>query len=213
MVKLFSGNFKFGNFILNTFIITLFTSIIMIIIKKYMTNKEFIHKLVIEYEKYINNKDSNVDNNFNEVNNEEKCKNPEESHEINNKTTIYAKKMKIKILIYGIIGILFLIFNCILVTSFCGIYSNSDDELFLNTFVSIIISTIVRILFFLIGVILRYYSFKNNSETMYNISRLFNPLNLSLEELENMKFSIKCSGCKCKKRPKTENIYDRPPDS
>ena len=224
MVKLFTSSFTFANFIYNTFIMTFFVSIIIIIIKKIVSNKEFIFGLIIKNENNIQNKNINRNNegennnginneNNNGINNENNSENKSrKAHYISNETIPYARKMKIKILVYGSLGTVFLVFNCIFVTSFCGIYSNSKGELFINTTVSIIISTIVRILFFLIGVILRYYSFKRNNETLYKISRLFNPLNLSCEESYIIILLI---SKKCKKKPVKEEEYirDRPPDS
>ena len=213
MVKLFVGGCTFGNLILNIFLTSLIVNVLMIIIKKYMSIKEFIYELNIEKEKNIkineNIQDGPSDNEY-----QTKSVNSELPHELYNKTLKYEQTFRKRILIYGIIGVLFLIFNCILVTSFCGVYSNSVGELILNTFVSMILSSIIiRILFFLIGVILRYYSFKRNSELMYNISRLFNPLNLSWEEFEAMDFSgiYKI----CEKKPKMEegNLKDRAPGS
>ena len=213
MVKLFVGGCTFGNLILNIFLTSLIVNVLMIIIKKYMSIKEFIYELNIEKEKNIkineNIQDSPSDNEY-----QTKSVNSELPHELYNKTLKYEQTFRKRILIYGIIGVLFLIFNCILVTSFCGVYSNSVGELILNTFVSMILSSIIiRILFFLIGVILRYYSFKRNSELMYNISRLFNPLNLSMEEFEAMDFSGMYKICEKKPEVEKGNIEDRPANS
>ena len=213
MVKLFVGGCTFGNLILNIFLTSLIVNILMIIIKKYMSIKEFIYELNIEKEKNIkineNIQDSPSDNEY-----QTKSVNSELPHELYNKTLKYEKTFRKRILIYGIIGVLFLIFNCILVTSFCGVYSNSVGELILNTFISMILSSIlIRILFFLIGVILRYYSFKRNSELIYNISRLFNPLNLSWEEFEAMDFSGICKICEKKPKMEEGNLKDRAPGS
>jgi len=102
-----------------------------------------------------------------------------------------VKYIKPATIIYGIFGIIFLIFNCVLVTSFCGIYPNSIGNLVLNTIVSIIGACFLTIIFYLIGVILRYFSLKNKNELMYNISRFFNPLQLTCKDLQNMLFKKK----------------------
>ena len=178
-----------------------------------MSTKEmFFNELNIKIEKNISIQENIQEKPNNEFQNE--SINNEIPHQLSDKINRFVRTMKKRIRIYGVIGVLFLIFNCILVTSFCGVYSNSVGELILNTFVSMILSSIIiRILFFLIGVILRYYSFKRNSELMYNISRLFNPLNLSWEEFEAMDFSgiYKI----CEKKPKMEegNLKDRAPGS
>jgi uncharacterized membrane protein SpoIIM required for sporulation len=177
-----------------------------------MSTKELIYELIIQIELSIKIKENIQEGPENEY--QTKSVNSELGHNLSDKTIRYRKTWRKRILIYGVIGILFLIFNCILVTSFCGIYPNSVGELILNTFVSMILSSIIiRILFFLIGVILRYYSFKRNSETMYNISRLFNPLNLSMEEFEAMDFSGIYKICEKKPEVEKGNIEDRPANS
>ena len=220
MVKLYTGCFKFGNFVLNIFLTSFFISIIMIIIKKYMTYKDFIYAHVTQIEK-INQKKSkkknkNKSKNKREISNGSKSELRSEASDDIDNTHIYSnlnsrfkRSFKKITLIYGLIGIIFLIFNCILVTSFCGIYSNSVGGLVLNTFLSIIFSTVIRILFFLIGVILRFFSLKNDSETMYNISRFFNPLNLSLKELKKMSFPGIRNICN---KEKPYNLRDKSPD-
>ena len=213
MVKLFTGGCTFGNLVLNIFVTSLVVNVLMIIIKKYMSTKELIYELIIQNELIIKKKeniqDRPPDNEY-----QAKSVNSELGHNLSDKTIRYRKTWRKRILIYGDIGVLFLIFNCILVTSFCGIYPNSVGELILNTFVSMILSSIIiRILFFLIGVILRYYSFKRNSEIMYNISRLFNPLNLSMEEFEAMDFSGIYKICEKKPEVEKGNIEDRPANS
>ena len=213
MVQLFTGGCTFGNLILNIFITSLVVNILMIIIKKYMSTKEmFFNELNIKIEKNISIQENIQEKPNNEFQNE--SINNEIPHQLSDKINRFVRTMKKRIRIYGVIGVLFLIFNCILVTSFCGVYSNSVGELFLNTFVSMILSSIIiRILFFLIGVILRYYSFKRNSELMYNISRLFNPLNLSWEEFEAMDFSGICKICEKKPKMEEGNLKDRAPGS
>jgi hypothetical protein len=212
MVKLFTGGCTFGNLVLNIFVTSIVVNVLMIIIKKYMSTKELIYELIIQIELSIKIKENIQEGPENEY--QAKSVNSELGHNLSDKTIRYRKTWRKRILIYGVIGILFLIFNCILVTSFCGIYPNSVGELILNTFVSMILSSIIiRILFFLIGVILRYYSFKRNSETMYNISRLFNPLNLSMEEFEAMDFSGIYKICEKKPEVEKGNIEDRPANS
>jgi len=217
MVKLYMGCISFGNFVLNIFLTSFFISIIIIVIKKFMTNKDYIYSRVINCDEYIKNKENKKKNKSKrkDIKNSKKSENhstvssdSDRSHNLSDTNNNFRRSMEKKKLIYGLIGILFLIFNCILVTSFCGIYSNSVGGLVLNTFLSIIFSTLIRILYFLIGVILRFYSLKKNSETMYNISRLFNPLNLSWEELKKLSFPGIQNICN-KKMP--NNLKYKPP--
>ena len=160
-----------------------------------MTCTNFIHKINYDYE----NKNKNNENNEKDL-----------DHILTKTIVPYKKNFRNKIMIYGIFGFFFLLFNCIVVTSFCGIYSNSVGELILNTFVCIILSSIVvRLIFYSIGVILRYYSFKNDSEILYNISRLFNPLHVSLNEFEEIVCGI-YNTCEKNTNNKNQNFKDKP---
>ena len=204
-VKLYLGSFTIGNFFQNIFILCLVINILIIVIKKYVTSRAFIYELNIEKEKiYIHNNDIQSSNDF--LNDKNRIK-----HEIDNYRIIMNKRA----IIYGIIGIIFLIFNCILVTSFCGIYSNSVGGLILNSFMSILISSILlRLAYFFLGAYLRYSSIRKNSEFWYNISRLINILNLSYKEYLNMSFCGKVfdsSNYGQKITDKRSNIHDEPP--
>ena len=57
MVKLYTGCISFGNFVLNIFLTSFFISIIIIVIKKFMTNKDYIYSRVINCDEYIKNKE------------------------------------------------------------------------------------------------------------------------------------------------------------
>jgi hypothetical protein len=194
MVKIYLGYFKFGNFILTIFLTSVVVNVVIIIIKKNMTHTNFIHKINFDNE----NKNKNNENN------------EHLAHNLTNTIVRYENKFRNKIVVYGIFGFFFLLFNCIVVTSFCGIYSNSVRELILNTFVCMILSSIVvRLIFYSIGVILRYYSFKNDSEILYNISRLFNPLHVSLNEFEEIVCGI-YNTCEKNTNNKNQNFKDKP---
>ena len=73
----------------------------------------------------------------------------------------------------------------------------------------ILSSIVVRLIFYSIGVILRYYSFKNDSEILYNISRLFNPLHVSLNEFEEIVCGI-YNTCEKNTNNKNQNFKDKP---
>ena len=207
MVKLYKGDFTFGNFILNIFITTLPKSIIAILIKKFLGITNFLQNISIFLEKNVI---SSTDQSQSQNSDRHKA------HILSNMIVRYKRKEKLNILIYAAIGIVFLVFNCVLVSSFCGIYSNSVDELFLNTFMSLLLSNFFRAIFYLIGTVLRYYALRLNSETMYNISRFFNPLHLSSEIVINGFYGVckKCRKCNCKKKNLDEgNLKDRPVES
>ena len=63
MVKLYTGCISFGNFVLNIFLTSFFISIIIIVIKKFMTNKDYINlrvflEAITNIEVLVSNKDS-----------------------------------------------------------------------------------------------------------------------------------------------------------
>ena len=94
MVKLYTGCFKFGNFVLNIFLTSFFISIIMIIIKKYMTYKDFIYAHVTQIEK-INQKKSkkknkNKSKNKREISNGSKSELRSEASDDIDNTHIYS---------------------------------------------------------------------------------------------------------------------------
>ena len=192
MILLYSEYFEFGNFVFNIFL-TLLTNIIIIVIKKYLALREFIYEIILENEKSRQEKNITCEDLNRRI-----------LDKINENNKYGSNK---KIYIYGIIFTIFLIFNCILVTSFCGVYQNSLGNLILNTLMGVIFTSIIYALFYLVGAILRYYSFKKNSEIMYNISRFFDPLHLSIDEILKMKGSFLSS---LQKKRIGDNLKDRP---
>ena len=186
-VELYSKYFNIGNFILNIVVTTFPARIIAIVIKKNFGITNFFLEFIIKCEKEYNK--NNLKNEGFDF---------DISHEFNNITIPFRRKQRKIIVIYGVSGILFLSFNCLLVTCFCGIFDEYVFKLFLNTFMSILFSNVLRALFYLIGAILRYYGLKKNSETVYNISRFFNPLYLSIDK-------IMCFAKICKKNSSEGN--------
>ena len=190
MVQLYI-HFLFGYFSLNIFI-PCFVSIPVILIKKYISQKDLLYYLLNLSKQKIN---KNIKKTVRSLSNNRKSIKLDVNFQIENFDDIiqlqYVEYIKPATIIYGIFGIIFLIFNCVLVTSFCGIYPNSIGNLVLNTIVSIIGACFLTIIFYLIGVILRYFSLKNKNELMYNISRFFNPLQLTCKDLQNMLFKKK----------------------
>ena len=66
---------------------------------------------------------------------------------------------------------IFLIINCILVTSFCGIYENSTSKLGIN----ITFSIIGYLTYYFILYLLKKYC-GNKTDCFKNLSNLFNPV-------------------------------------
>jgi hypothetical protein len=191
MVKVYT-NFKFGYCSLNIFIPCI-VSLPIIIIKKFMSMKELFYR-ALQYQKNKINKTA-ISNNKNNKDTKEE--------EIIKEIEIYQKYFEKATYIYGAFGIIFFVFNCVLLTSFCGIYPNSVSKLAINTIVSIIGSSVIIIIFYLIGVIIRYFSLKNEDEMLYIISRIFNPLNLSCNDIKKMT-------CKRGNKKRGQNLFNNP---
>lgn len=85
-----------------------------------------------------------------------------------------------KLFLLGLLGIIFLIFNCILVTSFYGIYPNSVSKIEINTIFSIIGTFPFVLILSLIGACLRKKGCKK-------ISRLFEPVVFSCNDIKTIK--------------------------
>ena len=103
-------------------------------------------------------------------------------HNIETKISLRKNKAEFRLLFYFAVGTPFLLFNFLLVSSYCGIYENSVDCVIWNTIVSIIFSFIFSRALLLVSATLRYYSLKNKdlqNEKLYIISCFLNLYYLS----------------------------------
>jgi hypothetical protein len=194
MVRLYT-NFKFNCFNLYIYAPCL-VSVPVIIIKKFMSMKVLSYR-VLETIKLLEKRAE-----------KRSCKNQSITtikHDFEVEISKYKQYFIKATYIYGLSGLVFLIINCVLVTSFCAIYPNTISKLVVNTIISIIGSCVLICLFYLLGVILRKFSISNESEIMYNISRLFNPLHLSWAEFKKMTFRLEK-----KEKQEEENLKNNP---
>ena len=144
-------DFKIGNFLINIIVIPCIVNLLSISFKKLLSYKTLLY----DYLKGVNDK---------------KSKSP----------IIKIHKCIIcKYIIYGIIGLLFLIFNLILVTSFCGIYPNSSNKLGINVIFSILGSSIFTLLFYAIGACSKKLVCLEKNKVCFYCLKIFNPLNIS----------------------------------
>lgn len=187
MVLLYDKNFEFGRFFLKIFLSCLI-GLPIIIIKKFLSLYNLVYEMYSLYLQNNHNKKRKYSNNsinLNKQNSNDYLYN--ESEEIiKNKISFYAKRVKFRTLIYTIFGSIFLLINCIFITSYCGIYSNSILSLFLNIIINTIISFIFIFIFRSIGVALRYYGLINKNKSMFNASRFFNILNLTYDDFKEI---------------------------
>ena len=96
-------------------------------------------------------------------------------HRINTEISKFKRSLDCKAFFLTIIGSVLLFFNFMLVTSFCGIYENSNGSLILNIFISIIFTIIICSLIFLASTILRYFGIKKEDQLLYYFSSKLNP--------------------------------------
>ena len=197
------NNFWFGGFLLYAFIACL-VSFPIIICKKYLSVYDLFYEMFSTHIDYIyseNIKTSkhSIKNSKTSVKISLSSSTIQERNEskIRNKISHYVDNVLKETIIYTVIGVIFLVINIVFITSFCGIYPNSIKSLFLNTFVSILMSCFLILVFRSIGVALRYFGLKKQNELMYNISRFFNILNLTWNDF----YEIICQ----KKEEKKDN--------
>jgi hypothetical protein len=103
---------------------------------------------------------------------------------------------------YFIGTLIFLIFNCCLVTCFCSIYDNSIDCLVLNIFMSLLLEIIITLSLFALSSLLRYIAIQMgkipelqastevekqvNAKEIYNASRFLNPTYIMYEKVQKI---------------------------
>ena len=156
-------------FLVNILLSLLIINPIIILIRKYFTLKNIIYE-VINFYKENKEKEIIID-------------------ELRKKIDDYfTKKYSSRaIILYGVFGLIFLIFNCFFVICFCGIYPNSVVKLLLiNTPLCILFTSCFTAIFYLIGILLRFKSIETHNESMYNISRLFFPFLLSCNTIKKI---------------------------
>ena len=128
-------------------------------------------------------------------------------HNIEAKISIRKNKAKNRLLFLLGVGFIFLGFNFYLVSSFCGIYENSEDCVIWNTVVSIIFSFIVSRVLFIISASLRLCSLREGkkSKFWFIISCILNPYYLSYCGKTLCFNLITCKIC-CQNKKEKENL-------
>ena len=218
------NNFWFGGLLLYA-LISCLVSFPIIICKKYLSVYGLFYEMFslhIEYaykEKVKRDLKHSICNSKDSIKLTESIIQEKKASEIGNKISKYVQNVLIQTIIYTAVGFVFLLINAIFIISFCGIYPNSVISLFLNTFMSILMSCVFIIIFRSIGVTLRYFGLKQQNKLMYNISRFFNILNLTWDDFMKIIFSKKekKQEKKQEKEPEKEpenkkNLKDKPDD-
>ena len=86
---------------------------------------------------------------------------------------LYLKHRKI-VIIYFILGFIFLGINWYMMTSFCAIYKNTGVKLIVNSFVSLFASFVFPCIFGLIPSLVGYLAKKLKSKIIFNIYKIIN---------------------------------------
>ena len=74
-------------------------------------------------------------------------------------------------IVFIIIGIILLLFFWYYITCFCGIFHFTQNHLFLNAFLSFLLSMIYPFIYCLLPAMFRYLAFKKNQKCYYNFSQ------------------------------------------
>ena len=101
---------------------------------------------------------------------ETKLNHEKEMNEYNNSIKETSKYLKIKLIIFSIATIIVLVFELLLVSSFCAVYKNSRIEFIISILVSYLYSNIISIVYCLIPSILRKCAIDNKSEILFQIA-------------------------------------------
>ena len=173
--KIYFDSFNFGKKCILGIIIALFAmiikSIIYFLVYDYSFQKKIIEvKIKIKQSLYIQSIDDN--NNIRERDGEgEKVKENEEN-ELNKEVEKIIDYLKIRLIFFCLGTILVLIFELLLITSFCAVYKNSQSEFFISILVSYGLANIVEFFYCLIPACLRYLANNKDSETCFKIAKI-----------------------------------------
>ena len=162
ITEIYYGNFNFGK----QFVLGIKLAPFAMIIKSlvYYCVYDLMYKKIIDIkisciEKFIpKRKQINIANNQNEEFNQLKSK--------------LINKFKIQLLIFFILSVLILLFDCLLVTSFCSVYKNTKLIFFMSILIGYLFPNIFSFVYCFILSDFRYYALKNNSKVLFNISEI-----------------------------------------
>ena len=191
--KIYFDSFNFGKKCILGIIIALFAmiikSIIYFLVYDYSFQKKIIEvKIKIKQSlslerskkkrKSIRNRPYADNNNIRERDGEgegegegEEVKENEEN-ELNKEVEKIIDYLKIRLIFFCLGTILVLIFELLLITSFCAVYKNSQSEFFISILVSYGLANIVEFFYCLIPACLRYLANNKDSETFFKIAKI-----------------------------------------
>ena len=162
--KIYFGDFNSGKKCVLGIIIALFALILKNLV--YFFSYDLMNKKIMELKIYFINK-LRINNNHKN----QKEENDVEFNNIKDKTINY---LKIQFLIFFVISVVVLLFDWLLITSFCSVYKNSQIEFFISISICYFFSILFSFVYCLIPSIFRYFSLKDKScsKTLFIISNL-----------------------------------------
>ena len=99
-----------------------------------------------------------------------------EKSEIEKKFSHLCPKYKKIVIIYFLIGFVFLGFNWYMMTSFCSVYKNSGKKLIVNSIISILSSFTLPFILGFIPTMLGYLTKKFNNEKLFKAYKFVNKI-------------------------------------
>ena len=156
--------------LMNLLVPFLFLYFPTLFLMKYISIREFFYEYSYKYSIIINNLRIN------------KAQKQLRLHDIQTQISKFNNLMDARAFKLFIMGSIFLLINWYVSTCFCGIYENSNKCLIINTFISIIFTLVLKLLFFLVSSIIRILGFWLRSEIVFKFSRIFNPTFLLYSE-------------------------------
>ena len=149
-IYLKEGKYDFGNEYPKALAVTFICLLINMLIRILMKEK----KKNLKVFKVIDNKTNNNENDANVVLN------------------ISENKFNVRIIIFGFIGIILMVFVFLYLVSFGGIFVNNQKYLIVRIVLSLVTSFILPFIMCLLYSAFRYFGLKNQKEILYNLSLL-----------------------------------------
>ena len=173
--------------IINLFLPFIICTIIILLLKYFIMPNSYVIKIIrtiqndeplkekIRFNKLekINIKKSLIDKEYNrDVRVQKEFE--EEKMKLENQLMSMISKYKKIIIIYFLIGFIFLGFNWYMLTSFCSVYINTGVKLIVNSFISLFTSFILNCILGLIPALIGFWAKKLNNKNIFKVYKFIN---------------------------------------
>ena len=158
--KIYFGDFNFGKKCVLGIIIAPFAMILKSLVYFFtfgLMNKKITNIKITNIE---------IESKIEERNDEKDTKENDKLKKLIDEAIDFFKKQ-----LYILLGvsIIILLFDWLLVSSFCSVYNNSQVEFFISILACYLFSNIFSFIYCLVPTTFRYYALKNDSETLFNL--------------------------------------------